>query len=358
MEAPTSYGDSMNDMKPLNIESFNLIFKEKEYKLSIIRASSILQFVLSIEGKPHNFEAIYTYTELVRLSNIFGLFSNLEEILKYLKQTISSNKYQLIDIRHNQINLQLNVNVFEKIIDITIPLCQKEINQKEINDKLLEENKELRKDINFLKEENIKIKQELEELKKKMNVFQNINVANINNSNSIPNSNIALTIEQNNLIINRLKMVEKFQNTGIIQFKLLYQATRDGDDSQTFHQKCDYKKNVLVLIKTNKNRKFGGFCSIGYRSEGDNQKDNTAFIFSLDKLKIYNIKKDHTAVFWGVNYGPLFAGGTVVVSDKFFNNCSYANSKENCSYEITQNYELNGGEYDYKIEELEVYKVI
>ena len=95
MEAPTSYGNPVNDMKPLNIESFNLIFKEKEYKLSIIRTSVTLQFVLSTVGIPHNFEVIYTYTELVRLSNIFGLFNNLEEILKYLKQTISSNKYQL-----------------------------------------------------------------------------------------------------------------------------------------------------------------------------------------------------------------------------------------------------------------------
>ena len=81
------------------------------------------------------------------------------------------------------------------------------------------------------------------------------------------------------------------------EFNLLYRGTRDGDDSIIFHKLCDDKENILVLIGTTKRRKFGGFCSIGYKSIGDSQIDNSAFIFSLDKLKIYNVIKNKTAVF-------------------------------------------------------------
>ena len=175
-------------------------------------------------------------------------------------------------------------------------------------------------------------------------------------NNIFKNSTIFMTKEQINLIINRLKLVEQFRNKNDFNFELLYRGTRDGDESTTFHKLCDNKRNILVIVETTKNRKFGGFCSIGYKSQGASQKDNTAFIFSLDKMKIYEIIKDGTAVFWGNQYGPLFAGSKIVVENKFFSNNSYANEK-NCYYQIPENYELNFGESSYIIKELEVYQI-
>ena len=110
------------------------------------------------------------------------------------------------------------------------------------------------------------------------------------------------------------------------------------------------------MVETSKNLKFGGFCSIGYKSQGGYQKDNSAFIFSLDKLKTYNVIKDSTAVYWDSDYGPLFAGDRIVVNNKFYSSTNYANQK-NEYYELPENYELNNGESEYKIKELEVFKI-
>ena len=295
MEAPVV----INDSNPLNIDNFNLNYKDKEYKLTICRTSVSLKLTLNQIEYPFIFESNFTYEELVKLSNIFGIFNSLEEIQKSLKNTIDAKKFELINTQNNQINIGLKVNIFEKRIDISIPLIQREFNQKEINEKLLKENFKLKKEINNLKEENKYIKLTLNEIQNRLNVLGQLKSDSSNNDITITSSTIATTSEQNNLIINRLKSVEQFLNLKNFQFTLLYRGTRDGDDSQTFHKLCDNYRNILVLVETTKNRKFGGFCSIGYKSEGDGKKDNSAFIFSLDKLKIYNVIKDEQAVFWG-----------------------------------------------------------
>ena len=190
-----------------------------------------------------------------------------------------------------------------------------------------------------------------------MNEFENFkNILISNNDCSITNSSIVKTKEHNNLIINRLKNIEQFKNSKNFTFELLYRGTRDGDDSKTFHKLCDNNRNILVLVETNKNKKFGGFCTIGYKSKGGNQQDNSAFIFSLDKLKTYNVIKNGTAIYCDEQYGPLFAGSMIVVNNKFFSNTNYANSRNNY-YELSEDYELTGGEYEYKIKEVEVYKI-
>ena len=352
MEAPVV----INDSNPLNIDTFNLNYKDKEYKLTICRTSVSLKLTLNQIEYPFIFESNFTFEELLKLSNIFGIFNSLEEIQKSLKNTIDAKKFELINTQNNQINIGLKVNIFEKRIDISIPLIQREFNQKEINGKLLKENFKLKKEINNLKEENKNIKLTLNEIQNRLNELGQFKNNSSNNNITITSSTIATTSEQNNLIINRLKSVEQFLNLKNFQFTLLYRGTRDGDDSQTFHRLCDNYRNILVLVETTKNRKFGGFCSIGYKSEGDGKKDNSAFIFSLDKLKIYNVIKGEQAVFWGSEYGPLFAGGMTVVSNKFFTNKSYSNSKNNY-YQLQEDYELNGGEFTYLIKEVEVYKI-
>ena len=46
--------------------------------------------------------------------------------------------------------------------------------------------------------------------------------------------------------------------------------------------------NILVLIKSEGNKGFGGFSTISWKSEGvyKYNYDNITFIFSLDKRKI------------------------------------------------------------------------
>ena len=56
-------------------------------------------------------------------------------------------------------------------------------------------------------------------------------------------------------------------NKKIKKLKKLYQATNDGGDSEIFHKKCDNIPNTLALIKSEGQRRFGGFTSIPWKSE-------------------------------------------------------------------------------------------
>ena len=351
--------DPSNIQKPLNIENFNLVFEDKNCILTINKMVNALKFSLEFEGNLNNiYEGNFSYEELNELSSIFKIFNNIDEIEKSLKQAISSKKIELSKIKESQINLNFKENIFGKIIDISIPLNQREIDQKEIIQILLKENKDLRNEIINLKEENKNIKLTLDSLNKKFNEFELFknDLLILKKQYYFDSSLISITIEQNNFLINRLKFVEQFRNKKYFEFNLLYRGTRDGDDSIIFHELCDNKNNILVLIETTKKRKFGGFCSIGYKSFGDSQIDNSAFIFSLDKLKVYNVIKNKTAVFWNSNYGAMFAGSISSVSNKFFNKDCFANRK-NIYYQMSEDFEYNGGEQAYRIKEIEVYQI-
>ena len=83
-------------------------------------------------------------------------------------------------------------------------------------------------------------------------------------------------------------------------FNLIYRATRDGSYPSNFHEKCDNKGPTISFIKTDDNKKFGGFISKDRQSGNLNQtyvKDKNAFIFSINKKSKYLIKDENTDAF-------------------------------------------------------------
>ena len=73
--------------------------------------------------------------------------------------------------------------------------------------------------------------------------------------------------------------------------KLLYRASRDGWEHTDFHRLCDEKGPTVVIVKVDNGRLCGGYCSIGWKSDGGGKIDNNSFLFSLDLLKKYNESK-------------------------------------------------------------------
>ena len=69
-----------------------------------------------------------------------------------------------------------------------------------------------------------------------------------------------------------------------IKAKLIYQASKDGFSSRTFHRKCDNYGSTLVVIKSIYNNIFGGFTSAYWNNDyhwGEYKYDSSAFLFSL-----------------------------------------------------------------------------
>lgn len=78
---------------------------------------------------------------------------------------------------------------------------------------------------------------------------------------------------------------------------LLYRASRDGWKFVNFHTKCDKKGATLVLFKTDKNKRCGGYTSVDWHSEGKWESDESAFLFSLDLKKQILVKQPKHAIY-------------------------------------------------------------
>ena len=74
---------------------------------------------------------------------------------------------------------------------------------------------------------------------------------------------------------------------------LLYRGSKDGWKYLDFHTRCDGKGATIVLYKTDKNKRCGGFNSVGWQSKGEMTTDNFAFLFSLDLRQQILVKKPH-----------------------------------------------------------------
>ena len=61
---------------------------------------------------------------------------------------------------------------------------------------------------------------------------------------------------------------------------LLYSARKDGDDANTFHNKCDRNKDLLYLIKTTNNVVFAIYIDKPLLSDGNTRTDSLQMVIS------------------------------------------------------------------------------
>ena len=141
-----------------------------------------------------------------------------------------------------------------------------------------------------------------------------------------------------------------------IQFNLIYKAINDTDRAEVFHQKCDNATRTLILIETINDKRFGGFTTQSWGGDGIDKNDDEAFIFSLDKLQVYNIISGQPAIGCYPKYGPVFLGCQIKVNDNFLvkGGTTY---KKNINYATNADFELNDGIKFYGIKDIEVFEV-
>ena len=144
--------------------------------------------------------------------------------------------------------------------------------------------------------------------------------------------------------------------TAGVKFILLYRASEHGDRAKIFHEKCDKHQMTLVLVETIKGVRFGGFTTQTWDGNCVKKIDNNAFVFSLDKHKIYDIKKNEFAIGGYPKFGPVFFGCQIRVYDEFFKKGG-TTCQRYLNYKTKIDYELNNGEQQYIVKEIEVYDV-
>ena len=229
-----------------------------------------------------------------------------------------------------------------------------------------------------------------------LNINKNTDIENINNinSNSIHNNDssnndnyfflrdikskklvkckglfeIIHTSDELFLIINKIlyklnKYKKNYNNVNYenkLQFSIiiLFDSSLNGDSAYEFHKKCDLKYNTISIIETTSGHRFGGYTSECFESPNEyfDKKDNLSFVFSLDKMKIYDVIKGKYAISCDKNYGPYFRDDHICIVDEFLTKESGTCIKGK-GFNTTKNYELNSGKKYFTIKRLQVFQI-
>ena len=159
-------------------------------------------------------------------------------------------------------------------------------------------------------------------------------------------------------VVNELKNIYNITNDNkIFKAKLLYRGSRDGFESKIFHSKCDYIKGTLILVENNKGIKFGGFTKETWDGKYTAKLDENAFCFSISLKKIYRIIKNKEAIRVDAKFGPVFLNDIFGFRKE---NIEFGEvyAKIHCNYSGCENdFEINGGEKNIIVEEIEVYHI-
>ena len=158
------------------------------------------------------------------------------------------------------------------------------------------------------------------------------------------------------------RLTEKEYSDRKVIFNLIYRASRDGANAQSYHSRCDEKINTVTVVQTVKGSKFGGYTETQIQDGNIGYKDPNSFIFSLNKMKIYeNLNKDNNVIRHYRDNGPYFVGGFVIYDSNFNdNNSNYVCDKTssfNFFSDSEKEYEINNGEKYFHIKELEVFEI-
>ena len=189
----------------------------------------------------------------------------------------------------------------------------------------------------------------------------NKSLASTSISSSIASSSNRIVGIEKNIIKNPGELEEitsrlqRILNKKNIKYKLVYRASTDGDACTTFHDKCDQYQNTLILIQASGNKRFGGFTTQTWEGEDVNKKDKNCFIFSIDKMKIYDIIEGQDAINCNQDLGPIFID-QIKLLDKFFTQGGTTNKKGQ-TFQTLEDFEITGGAEKFGVKELEVYQV-
>ena len=189
----------------------------------------------------------------------------------------------------------------------------------------------------------------------------NKSLASTSISSSIASSSNRIVGIEKNIIKNPGELEEitsrlqRILNKKNIKYKLVYRASTDGDACTTFHDKCDQYQNTLILIQASGNKRFGGFTTQTWEGEDVNKKDKNCFIFSIDKMKIYDIIEGQDAINCNQDLGPIFID-QIKLLDKFFTQGGTTNKKGQ-TFQTIEDFEITGGAEKFGVKELEVYQV-
>ena len=194
----------------------------------------------------------------------------------------------------------------------------------------------------------------------KKNISNNSLTLSTISSSITSGSNRAIGIEKNIIkhpgeLDEISSRIQRTLNKKNIKYKIIFRSNIDGDCASTFHEKCDKIRNTLILIKASGNKRFGGFTTETWDGNDINKKDEKSFIFSIDKMKIYDIIPGQNAINCNPDLGPVFLS-QIKLLDKFFTQGGTTSTRGK-NYKTLEDFEITDGAEKFGVQEVEVYQI-
>ena len=234
-----------------------------------------------------------------------------------------------------------------------------QLSQFNILKKKAEEADKLKLKVDELEEIRIKNEEEIKNLRENL-LYYSIKSQNNNDSKDVIYDEEEDTIKGNIIHdTDELEMLTRKINKDNkkLTLNLLYKATADSDRAAAFHAKCDEAQSSVVLVETDKGKRFGGYTSISWSGDCVDKKDPNAFVFSLDKMETYDNIPEEDAIGCYPKFGPIFLGCQIRIYDKAFSKGG-TTFERGLNYDTKEDFELTGGERIFNVKEIEVYEVV
>ena len=384
-------------------------------KIGLSKLKKLKITVTELSKYNNIYEAKFDHEELIAIDKFFGLYDKIEDVVREMDNLFTKNCISIsMDMAHSVIfEIQISINSKPRLI--RLKLTKRGNEQTEALNNLCNLVNQQTKKLDLLQQENLLLKEKVGKLNEKLdnlknnpellvggdsqfkqakvkggankkggkpnqteeiNENENEDEANPTKENKpqkkIDNNVFSIDrIKSESLIIRDMKDLDfiikkinliyvehdkKFQN-----MNLIYSASEDGDACTIFHSMCDGISPLLIFIKTNRGIRFGGFTSVPYEctTTYKGKVDDMAFIFSLDKKKVYEVEKGAKAICCYKNYGPVFYGYeycNIYLIGNFLNVEGNV-AKKGDRFNTTEDYEINAGEKKFMAEEVEVFQV-
>ena len=312
------------------------------------------------------------------------LRAQLEQLtpLKQQAQELAAVKNQLIELKALRAKVAELSNVKAQLGELNhlrqqvgqMNILKQQLDELEVLKNRAADNEILKKKIQELEHLKLEYEEEIKELRNaqrntntNLETNSKVNMSSAKKSSGMDSKQIMFEDKPEQICVkgdiihntDELEMITRRINklNKKLTLNLLYKASADSDKASAFHSKCDDAQSSLVLVETDKGKRFGGYTTCSWKGDCVDKKDEDAFVFSLDKMKTYDNIPGEDAVGCYPKFGPIFLGCQIRIYDNAFSKGGTTYEK-GLNYNTEEDFELTGGDRAFNVREIEVYEVI
>ena len=379
-----------NELNESNLIKFELQYKSDNIDFSLIDINNSKIKLTAIsqikKGIFKNYSIELTLDYLKKQNKYFKMFDNYQEFRNNFIDICKAKNIKVISIENGELVIAIDLLIICENL-LYLSLKENELSQKEQIDFLIKDSNDKDKKISELndliqimeKNYNNKISsleksinsliRRIELLEKERNM-KNKSVDKIINEKRIIKKKLIKEADNKNseifgskILLNKeeFEFLSKAISDKKVSLELLYSSLIKGENKDELIKAYIGKNDLLFLIKTSTDKRFGGYSHESFELDKFHKVDEKAFLFNIDNLEIYKSKGTEFSInkknntIDSINFG----GGTDLrIFHNFFSEKNYTSPKENKYFDYKKKkFALNGEKY-FEISVFELYRVI